>query len=60
MENIEEIALKLGINNLDHIKELANLSMQNLSGRESDEDIFNTGIDAGIEEILNKLYEQTL
>jgi|LakMenEpi03Aug12_release.lakeMendotaPanAssembly.Ray.scaffolds.fasta_scaffold4370040_1 hypothetical protein len=38
-----------------NLKELANLAFQNLNGRESDEEIFNAGIDAGFEELLNEL-----
>lgn len=40
---------------LEKIKEYANLSLQNLSGREDIEEIFNAGIDAGIEEFLEQL-----
>jgi len=40
---------------LNKIKEYANLSLQNLNGRESIEEIFDAGIDAGIEELLEQL-----
>lgn len=40
---------------LNKIKEYANLSLQNLNGRESIEEIFDAGIEAGIEEFLETL-----